>query len=262
MSKIRIASDLHTEFSGRFLKIPQLPTDPETTLILAGDICVVKKIDSVMLFFETISSQFKNIVYVIGNHEHYSGEFSTTIPKLKEKLSHLENIHVIEKESIELDGIVYIGATLWTNMNNHDPMTMFDAKQMMNDYRVIRHGPPSEPWKCKLTPTDTVADFLNAKHYIFEEIKKNKDKKIVVVTHHSMCSKSIHEKYRGDRLNGCYYSELSDDILDNPFLLHVHGHVHTSFDYNIGETRIICNPFGYANIEQNSDFDTKLLIEL
>ena len=34
----------------------------------------------------------------------------------------------------------------------------------------------------------------------------------------------------------------------------IHGHTHESFDYHIGKTRIVCNPRGYASIEENKGF--------
>ena len=36
--------------------------------------------------------------------------------------------------------------------------------------------------------------------------------------------------------------------------LWIHGHIHESFDYKIGKTRVVCNPRGYASIEENKGF--------
>ena len=52
-------------------------------------------------------------------------------------------------------------------------------------------------------------------------------------------------------MNGGYCSDLSETILDNENIKYwVHGHVHDDFDYTIGETRVACNPRGYAKYEQ------------
>jgi hypothetical protein len=32
------------------------------------------------------------------------------------------------------------------------------------------------------------------------------------------------------------------------------GHTHESFDYEIGKTRVVCNPRGYASTEENKGF--------
>ena len=41
----------------------------------------------------------------------------------------------------------------------------------------------------------------------------------------------------------------------------IHGHIHTSSDYQIGKTRIICNPKGYPD-EPDSGFEHDFIIEV
>ena len=82
--------------------------------------------------------------------------------------------------------------------------------------------------------------------------EKYKDKDIVVVTHHAPCSQSISPEYVNDFLNPFYASDLSEFILNNQNIkVWCHGHIHSNSDYNIGETDILCNPYGYANYEGN-----------
>jgi len=46
--------------------------------------------------------------------------------------------------------------------------------------------------------------------------------------------------------------------MDHPQIkLWIHGHTHESFDYMVGDTRIVCNPRGYIGYEQCAD-DFKL----
>jgi predicted phosphodiesterase len=42
----------------------------------------------------------------------------------------------------------------------------------------------------------------------------------------------------------------------------VHGHTHESFDYEIGKTRVVCNPRGYASIEENRGFRPDFTVEV
>ena len=44
--------------------------------------------------------------------------------------------------------------------------------------------------------------------------------------------------------------------------LWIHGHTHESFDYEIGKTRVICNPRGYAPIEINKEFKPDFNVEV
>jgi hypothetical protein len=55
-------------------------------------------------------------------------------------------------------------------------------------------------------------------------------------------------------MNGGYSSDLTDFILDRPQIkAWTHGHTHELFDYNIGSTRVICNPRGYVLYERDTD---------
>ena len=82
------------------------------------------------------------------------------------------------------------------------------------------------------------------------------------MTHHGISPLSIHERYRGDNLNWAFMSDLSQEILDHGPLLWVHGHTHDSFDYVLGKTRVVVNPYGYQEVEMNPQYDSRLLIEL
>lgn len=259
---VRIVSDLHLEFGP--LDIPELSEDKNTVLILAGDIGLAQKTYTYKEFFEDVSSRFLAIVYILGNHEHYKGEFLTSLPKIRETLADLKNVHVIEKESVVIDGVAFIGATLWTDMNSHDVVTIAESGYSMNDYKIIRNGPCNVPWQRKLHPHDTIDDHIKAKRFIFKEIKKMKEAghAVVVVTHHGPSYLSVAECYKGDNLNGAYVTELFEDIMDAQPTIWCHGHTHVSFDYFIGDTRVICNPRGYVGYEENPDFDIKFGVEV
>ena len=41
---------------------------------------------------------------------------------------------------------------------------------------------------------------------------------------------------------------------NNPRKLWVHGHTHSSFDYNIHGTRVVCNPRGYEDHDLNPEY--------
>jgi len=91
------------------------------------------------------------------------------------------------------------------------------------------------------------------------------DEKFVVVGHHAPTTLSTHERYVGqDLMNGGYRSDLSEFIMDRPQIkLWTHGHTHDPFDYMVGETRVVCNPRGYAGHDPQADvFQLKFLIML
>jgi Icc-related predicted phosphoesterase len=82
----------------------------------------------------------------------------------------------------------------------------------------------------------------------------------VVITHHGVHWGSVHSQFKRDMLIPAYVSDLSDTIEAHQPTLWVHGHVHTSFDYRVGETRIVCNAHGYG--DENPDFDGRLVVEV
>ena len=176
----------------------------------------------------------------------------------------LENFDLLEKEAVVIDDVAFIGATLWTDMDKNDPLTMYYAKAKMRDYKHIRTGPVAIPWRQKLAPLDTMTDHRMAKEYIFPviEFHKKEGRKVVVITPHLQSFMSITDELKGDNLNGAYASELGNEICDAKPDLWCHGHTHHSFDYMIGNTRIVCNPRGYVPDEPNKGFIDDLIIEI
>jgi Icc-related predicted phosphoesterase len=132
---------------------------------------------------------------------------------------------------------------------------------MMNDFRVIRndaHG------YTKLRPAHVMDRHRKTVGYIQQVVDFNCDKKCVVVGHHAPSFQSISEQYKHDTLmNGGYASDLSEFILDRPQIkLWTHGHMHQTFDYMIGQTRVVCNPRGYESHGEVSGWDPNILIEI
>ena len=141
---------------------------------------------------------------------------------------------------------------------------MMEAAQCMNDYKVIRITPKYR----KMNPYDTLSFHKKSKQFLLDQLELFKNQKIWVLTHHGPSYQSVHEKYRRSGIaNGAYVSDLDGLILDHPEIrVWSHGHTHTSFDYKIGDCRVVCNPRGYYNgynnADLNIDFDPNLTIEL
>ena len=269
---IRILSDAHSEMwsFNKFKKtldtiLPPLPTDAESILVCAGDIGTFSKYASTYKpFFAETSKRFKHVIVTSGNHSWYSstGIWGNEATFWADKKLP-ENVHYLDNDYFIHEGIMFIGSCLWTSFNNSDPMAMWHASRSMNDFEVIRKA-STGPYgmSVKLQPEDTVEVHHKSVAFIKKamEIAKDLDLKVVVVTHHAPCALSIHEKYRGDMLNAAYYTDLNDLILDYTPYLWVHGHVHSSFNYTVGKTFVVCNPFGYLNYEQNPEYNSTLVL--
>ena len=252
--KLQVVSDLHLEFSDIF--IPNAGAD---VLILAGDILVAEKLlrpnseqgTKFRNFFEKVSKDFPHVIYIAGNHEFYGGgHFYGSIDKLRNYCQeNFDNVYFLEDEVKRIDDVLFVGATLWTDMNSGDPMTLLHVKDGMNDYRAIKDD---RKGYIPIKPQDTIERHIRSKEYIQTIVANAEpDQKIVVVGHHTPSWQSCAEQYRHDYLmNGAYHNRLDEYIMDQPKIkLWIHGHTHVAFDYMIGETRIVCNPRGYESYD-------------
>ena len=285
--KIAIASDLHLEFGDLDIQ----NSDGADVLILSGDILVAADIgkpdphnfmegarsNRYVDFFKRCSFQFPHVIYVLGNHEHYHGDFATTADRIQTMLdgNMLSNVYLLDRGVKVIDDVTFVGGTLWTDMNNGDQLTLYHMKSMMNDFRSVensgkvvhyktyeqingvenRDKPIFKTRTAKFSPEDAVEEHAKMKGYIQQIVEGKYDQKFVVVGHHAPSRLSTHEMYKDDTImNGGYSSELDEFILDHPQIkLWTHGHTHHNFDYMIGSTRIICNPRGYINYEAQAD---------
>ena len=288
--KIALGSDLHLEFGTLELH----NTEAADVLVLAGDICVARDIELMnnnfysqrvraeryLAFFEQVSKEFPEVVYVMGNHEHYHGDFAYTYGILKKATAHLTNFYLLEKETLVIDDVTFIGATVWTDMNDSDADTLRSMPHMMNDFhgvdnslRMISRQVPlyddgeynvdrkitgykTKESPSRFSPQDAVDDHNKALDYINHVVAERANDKFVVVSHHCPSHKSVHDKYKADTImNGGFTSNLDDFIAYRPQIkLWMHGHTHEEFDYVIGETRVVCNPRGYIGHENRAGY--------
>ena len=244
-------SDLHLEFTS--LEVPA-PNEP-AVLLLAGDVAVGKRKSTYPAFLADCIEKFDHVVYVPGNHEFYGGNLDTTWNSMKAKMAeHLRDqgfdryLHMLNNEVLDLGEVVVLGSTLWTALENSYAATV--AGMYMNDYRVIRRG---ENYR-KVTPMDTIGEHHKSRYWLFKELEKLRDRKVVVMTHHAPSFLSVHPKYAGDSLNPCYASNLDEEIeqVGKPDVW-VHGHMHDSVDYWVGNTHVLSNPRGYSGQHMGSD---------
>ena len=242
--KLAICSDIHLEFGP--LSVDN--TEGADVLILAGDIAQAIRFEEYLEFFNECTEKFKDIVYIMGNHEHYNGDIALSYDIIKDELEHLPNIHFLERESLVLNDHVFIGQTLWTDFNGEDEYCMGYIERRLNDYRVIRNSNENRT----LIAKDTLALHKQSIATLLETLEKYTDKKVIVVGHHAPSHKSVKPRYEADNnLNGGYRTNL-EWIMEKyrNIKVWVHGHTHHEFDYMVGDTRVLCNPRGYVGYER------------
>lgn len=281
--KVAYASDIHLSFG--FLDGLDLSAfDSEAdTLILAGDVIEADwfkrcrnserldtktkaKYNDLVEFYTYLSKTYKNVIYVMGNHEHYGCEFSKTPKYITEFLSanNLNNVHLLDNQTIDIEGVTFFGATSWTDMGH--PRVDFYTAQRMNDFRHIRKEGRGGKYS-RFSPNCAREEHAKTLTVV-RELSRKVEGKWVFVMHHAPSFESIPEYYKQDSLSCAYYSTIMDkelhgcgDMTNLPDLV-IHGHVHSKHDYYIDDVRVVCNPRGYYQHEKISQAFTVKVVEV
>ena len=288
--KIAITSDVHLEFGDLDLH----NDENADVLILGGDILVAEDVknfsyvdEQIMAatpgmlargeryynFLKRCSERFPQVILIMGNHEHYHGDYAETANVIRTVVGEMSNVHFLDKEWRIINGVLFFGGTLWTDMNNEDPETLRQIAYMMNDYRGVQNSNRTVSYRvpdltkdevdafsfkerpATFSPQDSVVDHKEFLKQLDEVLALHPDLPTVVVGHHAPSKASTHPRYKSEILmNGAYSTNLDNFILDRRGIkLWTHGHTHEDFDYMIGTTRIVCNPRGYDGYEEKAD---------
>jgi Icc-related predicted phosphoesterase len=252
--KIRYMSDLHNEKCRFFVPYEHDEFDPpnekEEILILAGDVDEIssKNIHSYK-FIKNVSDRFRKVIYVPGNHEFFHGSLVKSVEEFNSAYAHFENVHMLNKSSLIVDDVAFIGATLWSKVFDKSAS---EIGARLYDYEFIKYR------NRKLKVHDTNALHCEHRDYIFSEIKKMKRKgfqKIIVITHHAPSKLSVNPKWAGHPLGDAFSTDLEELIRKAQPNLWFHGHMHDNAKYTIGETQVIANPRGKTQIIRQEEFD-------
>jgi len=204
-------------------------------------------------------------LYVAGNHEFYGSHLVTTMQQLRE-LAAGTPVCVLERDEWRHAGVRFLGCTLWSDYRLYAATGERDAAlhQIVGeiyDFTRVRIAPDFED---RFTPAVSQCLFDSSVAWLESKFAEPHAGPTVVVTHFAPARGSIAARFAGSPLNACFVSDLEERIARWQPQLWLHGHVHDSFDYRIGNTRVVANPRGYArggNVE-NKAFDPGLVIEL
>jgi hypothetical protein len=237
----RVTSDIHSELwpesaakAKKLLDIylPPMAEDSQTTLLLAGDTGSYRRRVMYGWVIERLCARFEKVIDIPGNHYYYGG----TDWEICEPPALLPNYHF---GATLVDGSI-TAATLWADFQRGNPVVEERCRVGMNDFRQV---PGLTPEMVKARHREHLA-FLEA------HIQPGG----IVMTHFAPSWQSISTNYAADELNGYYASDLEWLILEKRPALWIHGHMHSRFDYTIGDTRVICNPAGYEGRDHDPMF--------
>lgn len=272
--RIHLLSDVHTEFMNKvnlsaidYLK-HQAPSHTDV-IVLAGDIG--ENIGGLIWARAIFPTQ--TIIYIAGNHEYYHGDLSI-LDSLR-KVAKQKNIHFLENNSAEINGVRFLGCTLWTDYDYWTLRHVWNGLTSINDYFKITAKDwftNEENWLEveKIVMNDSIKTTIDRqcfhpivsyiKHreslaWLDMELSKPCDKQTVVVTHHAPSERSL----IGSRKNSvefAYCSRLENFIEKHKGSIDcwLHGHVHNPVDYKISGVRVASNPRGYPIARREDGF--------
>ena len=252
--RIQLLSDLH--LSVHPMEAAHSDAD---VVVLAGDL---HRPEAAMAW----ARQFRQpTLYVAGNHEFYGSDLVTTLAQMRQH-ARSSQVHVLERDEWHYQGVRFLGCTLWSDYRLFADDALRDegvrqATELVRDFSRIRVAPHFEQ---RFTPAVSQLLFDMAAAWLDERFADDPDMPTVVITHYAPARGSIAARFAGSPLNLCFVSDLELQIRRWQPRLWLHGHVHDSFDYRIGATRVVTNPRGYAPGGQleNPAFDPLRIIEI
>lgn len=263
--RILYGSDLHLEF--REAKCPPIPPRENYDLvILAGDVNLGAR--GLDWAYDRFCVQDRPVVYVPGNHEYYGYDFDVNNAALAsmEALTSMNpdnaQLHVllpgVTNATRIIDGVRFIGATLWTDLEEPglqqrmNPNMQYHRdryiERNVSDFHVIHRG------KRRWSANDARETFALHVAYLTTELEKSFDGKTVVITHFMPTRQAIATKYLLSNLNGYFANDLDELMAEHTPDAWVFGHTHDSQEliHRPSGVRLFCNPMGYPGENQDS----------
>lgn len=258
---LRVASDLHLEWrrdtAKHELVLPEDELDKESCLVLAGDIGSGKPL---FTFIEAMSKRFARVAYIPGNHEYYgcqsmkdwNGKWRTHLDSLgnvSAALGEVVNSNLNDKYNIVL-------ATMWTDCDKGNPLSMMKVEGALSDFRAIP----------EFTVKKMVRIHKRQKEAITNALARNQEvtKKSIVVTHHMPSWSLISDSYKQySDVNGGFAANC-DNLFGKTYSpdVWIYGHTHDQGTSWIEKTLCVCNPLGYPGEASGRGFQTHLFLDL
>lgn len=253
MIRIQLMSDLHIQhhrnrgvnyWQQEFVDETQTDAD---VLVLAGDVVDLRPRDMLWSIarLTEFGARYPNVLYVPGNHEYYGTSIEEGNDLLDSMEAKLFGVTVLKPgRVVEINGHRFLGGVMWQPRGNL-PLPNPRAEKINDHYTIQKFE--RQHWQ----------EYERFHRFIEAKLKPGD----IVVTHHAPHMQSIDAQWAGNSCNRWFVTpEMQPLIYERKPALWMHGHMHTPFDYMAGDTRIVCNPFGYPN--EGVKFNPKLVIDL
>ena len=263
--KIQLFSDLHLESNPDWQPQPAPDAD---VLVLAGDI-----VADDLRGLERFSPRHgwpTPVLFVPGNHEYDRQDWDTAHARLQEACAQL-GITWLEREVCMLNGVRFIGTTLWTDFDALCPAPKTEkqiAQQLklrgkafhsanfyLEKAQTTRQG---APWRSNTLREQA----LVCQTWLREAlaIPTPNGEPTVVISHFAPSLRSADPRY-GVVVGTAGFCNALDDWLPQAQLW-LHGHLHAPCDYTHNGCRVVANPLGYAFKNEQGQFTPQLVVSV
>lgn len=237
------------------------------TIVVAGDISNDIWITS--QWIKDLKNEFENVIWVAGNHDYYNLGFHKTrifdsnidknypYPKLYKEIkdhyckwSQEHGIHFLNRSSVVINGIRFLGATGWHDFVAGEPYSKGDQiiawMNESNDNLIQWTENGADPWVLENEARDDV-DYI-------QSAVVNSLEPVVVVTHHlphRLLSVQKPHLITWTKLHGMFVNTTMENIIDPKIKYWCYGHTHYSDYKEINNITYVCNPVGYPMENRN-----------
>ena len=272
--RLYFISDIHLELCDISSEINfELDEKYDNYLALCGDIgCPFER--NYEKFIYDQSKKFKRVFVITGNHEYYNnipyqteGIFSDMVNinyrtmhkienKIKQICEKLPNVTFLTNEPFNLDDTLFVGCTLWTEVDENAEKYMNDYKKIFidishNEISVFKGNIDTPCFdQRKIKYMDILQLYGEMKTYLEEQIKKKDGKQIIVLTHHAPSFQMTRQDTRS-----IYYASNCESLFAPPLKYWISGHTHECKTIEINNVTCLSNCVGYKTEKTGFDIN-------
>jgi len=276
--RIQLFSDLHLERYPAFQ--PHILPDTDV-VVLAGDIGSYQegsRLETHDFGLErfapaTLGMPHLRVLFVPGNHEFDALDHDETVSRLQATCARL-GIAWLDRQTIVIDGVRFVGTTLWADFDALALRETDLAKQLQQRNKAFRAANYYLAKNTTLKDGQPVlaeglrAMSLDCQAWLRAALAAPFDGKTVVVTHFAPSLMSADPRYGVTPGTAGFCNSL--DELFKQADLWLHGHLHCLNDYVVEgrdgalswSCRVVANPLGYLSKGEQEGFRKELVIAL